>query len=819
MKKFLKKYFLKRVRCGSKVLGVGVLMVISVYVFVAYLMPLPDGLINREQVATTKIYDRNGVLLYEVLNPLEGKKSLVGVDGVPDYVVEATLAAEDVRFYEHGGVDLKAVGRAVYQNLSAGRVVSGASTITQQLARNMMGMEGKRGLGDKIVEMAVAVRISNEFEKEEILEMYLNTVYYGNLAYGMESAALDYFGKSVKDLDLAEAAMLAGLPQSPSFYNPFENLGQAKKRQAYVLDRMVENGFVSEGEAEAAKAERLVWRPDRVEMKAPHFVWKVLGELEDKYGREAVHFGGIEVVTSLDYGKQLMAEEVIEEQLERLVNKNVGNAALVAVDVETGEVLAWVGSAGYFDEDIDGAVDMLSSLRQPGSSIKPLTYLAAFEKGWTPATTIADVPTQFETSAGPYTPKNYDLEFHGLVRVREALANSYNVPAVKTLEFVGVSAFIGFLEKFGIDTLDRDPEFYGLALTLGGGEVRPVDMARAYLALANFGERRDLVRILEVNGESVVESEGERFLLGPRGRQHAYQVIDIMKDNRAREAEFGEGSVLELSREAAVKTGTTRNFRDNWTVGFTPELLSVVWVGNADGTPMSAISGVDGAGPIWHDFMERALSGKRKRTFVEPEGLREIEICEVSGKLPTDFCERRIFEKFVRGEEPQEEDDIFVELKINEERGMVVSDECLEVDPGIEFEEKIFAIYPKELEKWAMENGVEQVPRLRCESVYGIESPDSDLAGESGIFVRHPIDGDSFLYDETIPGGNQKIPFQVAVAGDVDWVEWIVDGKTIERVEDFPFSTMWEMEGGKHKLKVLDSQGRKSEIVEFEVVK
>ncbi len=791
------------------------------YGFLAFLLPLPEYFTQTIAAETTKIYDRNGVLLYEVIQPDSGKKSVMPLEKIPEHLQQATLAAEDIGFYRHRGIDVFAVMRAVYLNLKEGRIVSGASTIPQQLVRTLRAPykeNPRRGWSDKLIEMAYAVRVSHYYSKDEVLELYLNRVYYGNMAYGVETAALDFFGKHVYDLDLAESALLAGLPQSPSSYNPFLNLEQARKRQGYVLDQMVKYGFVDVEEAEAAKEQKLVFRRNQFEIKAPHFVHYVINELEKTYGEAEVYYGGLKVRTTLDYSQQLLAERAIDHHLKRLVDKDVGNGALLAIDATSGEVTSWVGSADYFGEEIDGAVNMITSFRQPGSAIKPFTYLAAFEKGWTPATTIADIPTQFESAAGPYTPKNYDLEFHGLVRARTALASSYNIPAVKALDFVGVAALMDFLEKMGIDALTQSTEHYGLSLTLGGAEVRPLAMGKAYLALANLGKKKEVKTLLKVeNNEGKVlfetASPNARNVLGPRGEQHAYQIIDILSDRWARLPGFGEGNVLELSRPAAVKTGTTRNFRDNWTIGFTPQLLTVVWVGNADGKPMKNVSGVDGAAPIWHDFMEDALAAKPKLEFKEPEGLHEIEICRLSGLLPTEECQERIFELFVRGEEPREDDNIFQRMKIDPIRNILISAQCLERDPSIQYEEKVFTVFPPELEKWALQNDIDQPPRERCEPLYGLVP-----AGDEGLLnlkVTHPLDNDAFLREPTIPMENQKIPFQVLVSGEVQRVEWWLDDQLIETVEEFPFSMMWKMEEGEHEVFAKDDLGNQSEVARF----
>lgn len=743
--KWKKKHRLLFFLCAAVLAAV--LLFGSFYLYVAWLLPLPP-VFETSDAPATKILDRNGKLLYEVIRPDFGKRTLVPIETIPQSFINATLAAEDINFYSHPGVDFWAIGRAVFFNVREGRIVSGASTITQQLVRNLIGKKDARDVWDKMLEAMYAVRLSNVYTKDEILELYLNRVYYGNMSYGAQAAALDYFGKNLNDLDLAQSALLAGLPQSPSRYNPFESFESAKKRQKYVLDQMVKYGFAELGETDAAYAEPIILRTDRHAMKAPHFVHHVISELEEKYGDDAVLNGGLIVTTTLDLNLQMKAESIIERQVEALERNNVSNGALLAMDVKTGQVLAWAGSADYFDEEIAGAVDIITSRRQPGSSIKPFTYLLAFEKGWTPATVIFDIPTQFDTESGPYSPKNYDLEFHGPVRARTALASSFNIPAVKTAEFTGVEQLISFLKRLGIETLDQPASFYGLALTLGGGEVRMIDMARAYNVIANYGTRFDYSTLLEVRdfeGEVFEEWRQPRgeFVLGPRGREHAYQVIDILSDAAARLPGFGESTILELPFPAAVKTGTTRNFKDNWTIGFTPELLAAVWVGNSDASAMENVSGIDGAAPIWSEFMESAGGrspvgggagagvsggattggggdagagvtggaatgggGLSNMSFAVPAGIVEKEICEISGKLPTEYCRQRIFEIFARGEEPKQTDDYHRLFYLNKQTGMIIPDACVTRHDPLAVEQKILVAYLPQLQKWATQNGL-----------------------------------------------------------------------------------------------------------------
>lgn len=802
-------------------------LAISFYLYIAYLLPLPDSFQSLENLPTTKIYDRHGILLYEILQPESGKVTPVPLNKIPKDFINATLASEDINFYNHPGVDFLAIARAIFLNIREQRVVSGGSTITQQLVRNLLGSKPQRDFADKILEAMYAVRLTHMYSKEQILELYMNRIYYGNLSYGAESAALDYFGKHIYDLDLAESTLLAGLPQSPSSYNPFVYFEKAKKRQKYVLDQMVKNGFITQEAMDVSLVENLNFRANKYNMKAPHFVHYVIAQLEEQYGEDAVMRGGLIVKTSLDYNLQLSAENTISRQISRLKKNNVNNAALIALDVPTGQILSWVGSADYFNSEIHGAIDMLTALRQPGSSIKPLNYLLAFEKGYTPATILYDIATQFSTDAGPYAPKNYDLSYHGPVRVRTALASSYNIPAVKTLEFNGVNDFISFLAKLGIQTLDAPPNFYGLALTLGGGEVRVYDMANAFNVLANYGVKFESSAILEVEdstGKKIFEwnQPEKHYVLGPHGKEHAYQIIDILKDPLARIPGFGEGSVLEISHEAAVKTGTTRNFKDNWTIGFTPQLLTAVWVGNADASSMENVSGVDGAAPIWSEFMETALVSSPHLSFERPPGLVDVEICALSGKLPTEYCSEKLYEIFVRGTEPKKPDDYYRLFWIDKQTGHIILDACKKKYSGLQLEQKVLVAYPPELQKWAGQNGLPIPPIEPCrEALDYSEDSSSDYPTDKAelILIDNPNKNDEYLLDSSLPLKDQRIPFRVTAPLETLRVRFLVNQELVQEVKDRPYSFLWLPKTGKHQLTVeaelADGSIIKSNAVDF----
>ncbi|HNB54317.1 MAG TPA: transglycosylase domain-containing protein, partial [Anaerolineales bacterium] len=595
---------------------------------------------NASTFETTRILDRNGGLLYEIIDPNAGRRTYVTLDEVSPYVIAATVATEDKNYFTHPGFDPWAIVRAFYQNVQEGETVSGASTITQQIARNLLfdpEERGQRTYLRKVREALLAEEITRRYSKDEILELYLNENNYGNLAYGIEAAAQTYFGISASQLNIGQAAFLAGLPQAPSVYDIYTNRDDTIQRLSDVLLLMFEASeernciFVGDGREPVCvtavdisnalnEISNHQFKSPDITITYPHWVNYVRQELESLYGADTLYQAGFNVYTTLDPAWQDQAQQLVATQVAALAGNNAHNGALVAVNAKTGEILAMVGSPDFYNDAIDGQVNMAIAPRQPGSSIKPITYLAAFEKGWNPSTLIWDVPSQFPASGqandpNTYQPVNYDGRFHGPVTVRAALANSFNVPAVKALNFVGVygeGGLISMAERLGITTLTRDD--YGLALTLGGGDVPLIEMVGAYQVLANGGRRVPLVSITRIedhDGNIVFQ------YTPPAGDQivrpeHAYLLSNILSDNVARTPMFGTNSVLNVPFPAAAKTGTTNDFRDNWTLGYTPEVVVGVWVGNADYTPMVNTTGLSGAAPIWAEFIKFAapqLSG------------------------------------------------------------------------------------------------------------------------------------------------------------------------------------------------------------------
>ena len=732
------------------VLGVFLLLLTGIigYAYIANQLPPAEELKRRQfQFRTSTIYDRNGNVLWEINDPNFGRRTDVVLHNIAPDLRNATIATEDRNFYLNVGVDPFAIGRAVYYNVTEGSIVSGGSTITQQLVRNVLLSQEERTeqtILRKVKEAVLAVEVANQYSKNDILEIYLNQIYYGNLAYGIEAAGQTYFGKAAKNLTLAEAALLAGLPQSPAVHDPYTNPEGAKARQEVVLGLMVEDGYITRQEAEAAAAEPILenLRDLSIELEAPHLVTMVRAELEALYPSDLIYQSGLRIETTLDKRLQSIAEEAVAKHVDALAGRNVTNGALVALDAQTGEVLALVGSKDFRNEAISGQVNMATAPRQPGSSIKPLVYLAAFEAGWTPSTLIMDVPVEYPDGAGGiYKPVNYDSKFHGPTLLRQALANSFNIPAVKTLEFVGVETLKAMAARLGVTSLTRND--YGLALALGGGEIPLIELTGAYQAIANGGvlvRPRTIRLVQDKQGRDITpfQSEPQRVL----SEEHAYLMTHILADNQARSVTFGPNSVLNLTRPAAAKTGTTNDFRDNLVLGFTPDIVAGVWVGNADYTPMQGTSGLSGAGPIWHEFMERAHEGLPVRDFVRPPGIVEMEVCADSGTQPSEVCPQRRKEIFAADQPPPgPEHDVHQMIDIDLNTNKRANQYC-----RTNVESRYYRVYPPDGREWANSQGIPQPPLEFCPSA-AIDAQITAPADGETVRGTIPIEGRALAAD------------------------------------------------------------------------
>ena len=757
--------------------AVGASALVGVYVYFAQDLPDPQAITAaQENFLTTRILDQTGaVVLQDVIDPLGGDRQWVTLADIPDYLEWATIAIEDSSFYENPGFDPWGMARSLWNNLTGG-YVQGASTITQQLVKQVLfdpEFAAEITMERKIREIILAAEISRLYSKPQILEWYLNTNFYGNLAYGVEAAARVYFGKSVRELSMAEAAMLAAIPQSPAM-NPIDNPEQAKLRQGLVLDAMVTEGYISQREVDEVRAAPVEIQPltQRYDILAPHFTIfarqqaeRILNDLGYD-GARLVNRGGLRIYTTLDLDLQYQAECVARSHVARLttgdptvvVNASNGevcaaaeylppppeahqgwdhqlsNAAVVVINAATGEILAMVGSLDYNNAAIDGAFNAALGYRQPGSAFKPFTYVTAFAQGYTPATMVMDVRTSFPQGGAlpDYVPENFDRQFHGPMSIRTALANSYNVPAVQVMRWVGVDEVIRTAHRMGINSLNQDLNHYGLSLTLGGGETNLLDLTYAYSVFANMGEmrgapvpdrdRRPGYRILDPIAIKRIEMDdpqgGPPVVLWQYGQEQntfgthvvlaeplAYLINDILADAEARWPELGQGNALELSRPAAAKTGTTNDYVDGWTIGYTPQIVTGVWVGNTDATPMNVTPGVVGAGPIWHAVMEYAHRDLPVQTWNRPSSIRELTVCEISGLLPTQYCPTHK-ELFIAGTEPTQVDNMFRPFQINKTNGLLAT---VYTDPA-QIERRVYPIFPPEAADWVRLNQIAQPP-------------------------------------------------------------------------------------------------------------
>jgi len=653
----------------------GVISGIGVFAYFSKDLPDPDSIIERTVSESTKIYARDGqTILYEIHG--DEKRTLVNIEDIPDHMKQATIAIEDQDFYEHSGFDLGGIIKAgcheVFGNLGGLCPQRGGSTITQQFVKNAI-LTNERSYTRKIKELVLSYQIEKKFTKDQILQLYFNEIPFGSTLYGVESAAQAFLGKSVKDVTISEAAFLAAIPNRPTYYSPYGNhVDELSNRLHTILNEMVELGYITEAEAEEAKQDNIAARlsPQYENITAPHFVFYVREKLSEKYGEKVIEQGGLKVTTTLDIDKQKIAEEVLIAQAEKnKVNYNADNAALVSLDTKTGQILAMVGSKDYFDETIDGNVNVAVRPRQPGSSFKPLVYLTAFSLGYTPETILFDLVTKFKTDAADYEPKNYDLGERGPVSMRQALAGSLNIPAVKTLYLAGIDNVLDAAESFGYTTLE-DRSRFGLSLVLGGGEVTLLEHTAAFATFAREGAYHPPVGILKVEDpdgnilEEFAEREDQVF-----DSEYVRTLNNVLSDDGARAYVFGGGSLLTLpGRQVAAKTGTTNDYRDAWTMGYTPSIATGVWVGNNDNSEMRrGAAGAVVAAPIWNGYMKQAVVGPAE-TFKSPS---------------PNTSSKDVLRGDLEGETP---------LKVDAFTGEIIPNDCIDTYPKKFIKEKVFRV-------------------------------------------------------------------------------------------------------------------------------
>jgi penicillin-binding protein 1C len=696
------------------------------------------------QKYSMQIVDRHGIVLRDVLSRQDAISRYAPLDSISPWLIHATLCSEDKRFFMHPGLDVLAMARALWQNVSRGRIVSGGSTITQQLARNMLGSPS-RSLLYKCMEAGFALNIELKLSKYEILELYFNYAPYGNQTYGVEAASQLYFRKPARDLSLAEAVFLAALPQAPSWFNPYKHPDRIAGEIERILSAMRDQGCIDSSRYEHAR-DQVVAIIDRTQdFKAPHFCEFVLNKVRKEQQEQPMI-----VKTTLDYHIQQEIEAILKNHISRLSEANVTNGAAIVIEHQTMEILGYTGSVDFFDVLIDGEVDGVQALRQPGSALKPFTYALALEQGAHAATLIPDLPTFESTISGDYRPRNYDEKYHGMVRLRTALACSYNIPAVRVCGDLGPDMLLDRLHDLGFESLGKSPFYYGIGLTLGNGEVSLLELARAYSVLCHGGRLLNERAIECINDVRYPVDTPATRVFSPH---IAYIISDIIADNHARSPAFGEYSPLNLPFFCAVKTGTSKDYRDNWCIGFTDRFLVGVWVGNFDGSPMHQVSGITGAAPVFRDILLTLHRDDAPGQPIAPHGLTHCMICTITGDKASEQCNNRMDEVFIPGTEPRK----------------ICQGHSIALPP------------------------YNRIP----------EQPQTEGPALSNFMIVFPDDQDIFKIDPILREEHQCLRLRITTTHALRHVTWYVDDMIIGTCTN-PFSMLWQLSPGTH---VIAAQG------------
>lgn len=661
------------------------------------------------------IYDRNQKELYRITTTSEGPEPSI----LTEPILASTLTAEDGRFFEHNGIDFVAWLRVLGEHIGKNPTTTGGSTITQQVARANLGINRPRNIFNKIADIALATYIEKAYEKEAIINHYLHTTDYGNTRIGISAASQYYFGTSTENISWQQASLLAALVKNATQLNPHNNLSQLLKRQRYIANAMEKKHIISAEENSVIQSSSPKLQPPENVITAPHFVHFVIRELEKEFGTNFWEQKNVKVTTTLDLSMYENARSITQQELTKLHEKNANNSASIIINNTTGEILSYIGNNNFFDTEHSGEVDMIQALRQPGSALKPFIYLTSIMNGWGTGTIIYDIPSRFLTASNtPYTPLNYDLKFHGPVTMRSALANSYNVAAVKALEFVGIPKAKNILQQFGITSLVAENDFYGLSLALGSGEVSLFELSNAYRILAQEGKasRPVFIKEIQINDKKTPWKKIESKTSPSSSLKAATSMItDILSDNQARTPQFEEHNDLAFTFPVAAKTGTSRNFNDNWTLGFSNNYTIGVWVGNTDGTPMKQVSGIAGAGPIFQRLMK---TFDHQGTFTLDPSVEKVTICLPSGLLTSRLCTNTVQELFLPNTGPKE------------------SDNWYQTD-GLHM--------PPELSSWA-------------------DQFTSNIKLSTGLIILSPQDRDIFQLDKEVPMDQQNIPCRITTS-------------------------------------------------------
>jgi len=782
-------------------LAVIVFLPALVWALLPLIDPLPEDLLDLSRLVSTRIVDTEGRLLHEYLSSEEERLHWVKLADISPDFLRTIVFKEDRRFYVHFGVDPLAAARALVSNIAAGRVVSGGSTITMQLARNLSGSRS-RTLTNKVQEALLALRLERELTKEEILEHYINRVPFGNQARGVERASQLYFHKPASNLSLAESAFLSVIPRSPTDLNPYRNIETGTQRGRALLARMARTKAITAQEKIMAAAEPIRLREKQSPFRAPHL---------NQY--LADRDWGVKpstVITAIDLSLQQEAETALEVELSLLKEHHVHNGAVVVMENATGHILAFIGSRDFSDDSNLGQNNGCTALRQPGSTLKPFTYALALDSGITLSTAIPDVEAHFPAAGGNYSPRNFNNRFYGPVRAREALANSLNVSAVKVAQQVGSPRLLELLRNAGFQSLHEEAEYYGLGLTLGNGEVTLLELVTGYALLAREGmsvEPVFVTRVLDEKGKEInwPHSGRPRRILQP---EVTYLIADVLSDENARMAAFGVLSPLNFPYRVAAKTGTSRNFTDNWTVGFTREITVGVWVGNFDATPMGGISGITGAAPVFNRVMTAAMEGRDTTWFKAPEALARTRVCTLSGDLATEACPGTIAEFFIEGTEPKARCEFHRRIRLDSRNGLLAHN----ATPERYIKEISFAVFPAPYNEWAQAEGV-PTPPVR----FSPFEADEIILSSSRLSLIYPDAGQTYIMDPDIPVRYQTILPRIDSDEPLAQVETILDGISLGRSAvinpvRIPISP------GRHEIVIRDTlSGVRSQAVAFHV--
>ncbi|TSC87480.1 MAG: 1A family penicillin-binding protein [Microgenomates group bacterium Gr01-1014_16] len=780
----------------------GIVVLVGGLAWVAKDLPSPDRIVRREGFST-KIYDRNEKLLYDVY--ADQRRTPVELDQVPLILRQATIAIEDKNFYKHQGFDPLGIFRALFRTV-VNRRLEGGSTLTQQLVKNVL-LTSQRTLSRKVKEFILTLQVEQKYKKDQILQMYLNEAPYGGTAWGVEAASEMYFGKPVGEVNLPEAAILAGLPQLPSVYSPYVGNAYVGRAES-VLRRMREDGYISKNEEEVARAtlSKVEISTQSGLLKAPHFVFYVRNQLIERYGERAVEQGGLRVTTTLDLDLQEAAQKVVSEEISKVKHLKITNGAAVVEDVNNGQILAMVGSRGWSDPDYDGKYNVTTALRQPGSAIKPVVYVTGLRKGFTAATLLMDTKTVFPGGDKPeYIPENYDGKYHGPILVREALGNSINVPAVKMLSLVGIKDMLQVGYDMGLTTLNPTPELLkrvGLSMALGGGEVRLLDMVSAYSAFGNGGKKVESVAILKVmdSGGKILEEWRDGSKNRVLDSKEVFIISSILSDVKARELTFGTRSALVVEgRTIAVKTGTTNDKRDNWTVGWTAGgRIAGVWVGNNNNSSMLQVaSGVTGAAPIWRRIMREAIKDIPNQEFLRPDGIVELEVDAVSGYPAHDgFSSKK--EYFIAGTEPTGDDPVHKMNKVCKGEGKLATP--TDVGSG-NYDSKEAFYFAEDDPKW--QEGINAWLGEQADAKYHPPTEFCSGSNPMWIVINEPVDR------SRIDNNDVKFRLDIQDSNKITKVEFYIDDELRETLTNSPWEVVINMPNGSHQIdiKAKDEKG------------